>query len=89
MRVGVMLPMSASDGAGRMPTWPQVRAVAQRAEVAGLDSAWVCDHLLSEPPGQPVEGVAEGWTLLAALARHAPGGRPRHPSNTRTGDRRR
>src|SRR5262244_3166853 len=64
----MMLPMSVSDGPGRMPAWPEVRAVAQHAEAAGLDSAWVCDHLLSEPPGQPVEGIAEGWTLLAALA---------------------
>jgi alkanesulfonate monooxygenase SsuD/methylene tetrahydromethanopterin reductase-like flavin-dependent oxidoreductase (luciferase family) len=64
----MMLPMSVSDGPGRLPTWPEVRAVAQHAEVVGLDSAWVCDHLLSEPPGQPVEGIAEGWTLLAAVA---------------------
>jgi alkanesulfonate monooxygenase SsuD/methylene tetrahydromethanopterin reductase-like flavin-dependent oxidoreductase (luciferase family) len=64
----MMLPMSVSDGGGRMPTWSQVRTVAHYAETAGLDSAWVCDHLLSEPPGQPVEGVAEGWTLLSALA---------------------
>ena len=62
------LPMSVSDGPGRMPTWAEVRGVAHHAEAAGLDSAWVCDHLLSEPPGQPVEGVAEGWTLLSALA---------------------
>lgn len=68
MRIGIMVPMSVSDGAGRMPTWPQVRAVAQHAEAMGLDSAWVCDHLLSEPPGQPIEGIAEGWTLLSALA---------------------
>jgi len=62
-----MLPMSVSDGPGRMPTWPEVRAVAQHAEAVGLDSAWVCDHLLSESSGQPVEGIAEGWTLLSAL----------------------
>jgi alkanesulfonate monooxygenase SsuD/methylene tetrahydromethanopterin reductase-like flavin-dependent oxidoreductase (luciferase family) len=64
----MMLPMSVLDGPGRMPTWPEVRAVAQHAEAVGLDSAWVCDHLLSESPGRPVEGIAEGWTLLAALA---------------------
>jgi len=64
----MMLPMSVSNGPGRMPAWLEVRAVAQHAEAVGLDSAWVCDHLLSEPPGQPVEGIAEGWTLLAALA---------------------
>jgi alkanesulfonate monooxygenase SsuD/methylene tetrahydromethanopterin reductase-like flavin-dependent oxidoreductase (luciferase family) len=64
----MMLPMSASDGPGRMPSWSEVRDVARHAEAVGLDSAWVCDHLLSEPPGQPVEGIAEGWTLLSALA---------------------
>ena len=64
----MMLPMSVSDGPGRMPTWPEVRAVAHHAEAVSLDSAWVCDHLLSESPGQPLEGIAEGWTLLAALA---------------------
>src|SRR5262249_60579242 len=64
----MMVPMSVSDGPGRMPTWLEVRAVAQQAEAAGLASAWGCAHLLSEPPGQPVEGIAEGWTLLAALA---------------------
>jgi alkanesulfonate monooxygenase SsuD/methylene tetrahydromethanopterin reductase-like flavin-dependent oxidoreductase (luciferase family) len=64
----MMLPMSVSDGPGRLPTWSEVRAVAHHAEAVGLDSVWVCDHLLSESPGQPVEGIAEGWTLLAALA---------------------
>jgi luciferase-type oxidoreductase len=68
VRIGMMLPMSVSDGPGRMPTWSEVREVAQHAEAVGLDSAWVCDHLLSEPPGQSVEGIAEGWTLLSALA---------------------
>ena len=56
VRIGMMLPMSVSDGSGRVPTWSEVRAVAYHAETVGLDSVWVCDHLLSEPPGQPVEG---------------------------------
>ena len=29
---------------------------------------WVCDHFLSGPPGQPPEGIHEGWTILSALA---------------------
>jgi alkanesulfonate monooxygenase SsuD/methylene tetrahydromethanopterin reductase-like flavin-dependent oxidoreductase (luciferase family) len=65
MRIGVVVPMSLSDGPGRMPTWPQVRTFGQHAEAAGLDSLWVCDHLLSGPPE---EGIHEGWTILAALA---------------------
>jgi alkanesulfonate monooxygenase SsuD/methylene tetrahydromethanopterin reductase-like flavin-dependent oxidoreductase (luciferase family) len=65
MRIGVVVPMSLSDGPGQMPTWPQVRTFGQHAEAVGLDSLWVCDHLLSGPPE---EGIHEGWTILAALA---------------------
>jgi hypothetical protein len=65
MRIGVVVPMAVSDGPGQMPTWPQVRAFGQHAEAAGLDSVWVCDHLLS---GSPDQGIHEGWTILAALA---------------------
>jgi alkanesulfonate monooxygenase SsuD/methylene tetrahydromethanopterin reductase-like flavin-dependent oxidoreductase (luciferase family) len=60
--------MSMSDGPGRMPGWPDVCALAQRAESSGLDSIWICDHLISEPPGRPPEGVLEAWTILSALA---------------------
>jgi alkanesulfonate monooxygenase SsuD/methylene tetrahydromethanopterin reductase-like flavin-dependent oxidoreductase (luciferase family) len=65
MRIGVVVPMAASDGSGQVPTWPQVRAFGQHAEAVGLHSVWVCDHLLS---GLPEGGVHEGWTILAALA---------------------
>ena len=65
MRIGVVVPMAASDGPGHVPTWPQVRAFGQHAEAVGLHSLWVCDHLLS---GQPDDGIHEGWTILAALA---------------------
>jgi alkanesulfonate monooxygenase SsuD/methylene tetrahydromethanopterin reductase-like flavin-dependent oxidoreductase (luciferase family) len=65
MRIGVVLPMSLSDGPGQMPTWPQVHTFGQHAAAVGLDSLWVCDHLLSGPPD---EGIHEGWTILAALA---------------------
>jgi alkanesulfonate monooxygenase SsuD/methylene tetrahydromethanopterin reductase-like flavin-dependent oxidoreductase (luciferase family) len=65
MRIGVVVPMSVPDGPGQVPTWPQVRTFGQHAEAVGLDSVWVCDHLLSGPPE---EGIHEGWTILAALA---------------------
>ena len=68
MRIGVVVPMSVSDGPGRMPGWADVAAFAGHAEAIGLDSVWVCDHFLSSPPGQPPEGIHEGWTLLSALA---------------------
>ncbi len=68
MKVGVVVPMSQSDGPGRMPRWEEVRAFATHAEAIGIDSLWVCDHLISGPPGQPPEGIHEGWTILSALA---------------------
>jgi alkanesulfonate monooxygenase SsuD/methylene tetrahydromethanopterin reductase-like flavin-dependent oxidoreductase (luciferase family) len=68
MRVGVTVPMSRSDGRGRMPSWAEVLAFAGHAEALGLDSLWVCDHFVSRPPGQPPEGIHEGWTILSALA---------------------
>ena len=68
VRVGVMVPMSRSDGPGRMPSWGDIRGFARHAEEVGLDSVWVCDHFLSEAPGGPVEGIHEAWSIVAALA---------------------
>ncbi len=68
MKVGVVVPMSSSDGLGRVPTWPSLLAYARHAEEVGADSLWVCDHFLSEPPGGSPEGILEAWTVVAALA---------------------
>jgi alkanesulfonate monooxygenase SsuD/methylene tetrahydromethanopterin reductase-like flavin-dependent oxidoreductase (luciferase family) len=68
MRIGVVVPMSVSDGRGQMPTWPQVHTFGQHAEAAGLHSLWVCDHLLTGPPNDGAEGIHESWTIMAALA---------------------
>jgi alkanesulfonate monooxygenase SsuD/methylene tetrahydromethanopterin reductase-like flavin-dependent oxidoreductase (luciferase family) len=51
-----------------MPSWPDIRAFTERAEGAGLDSVWVCDHFFGSMPGAPLEGMHEAWTLAAALA---------------------
>lgn len=68
MRIGVMVPMSLSDGVAGMPTWREIRAFAQQADEGGLDSVWICDHFVSGEPGRPDEGIHEAWTLTAALA---------------------
>src|SRR2546423_9417079 len=68
MRIGVSLPFSASDGPGRMTSWPDMLGFARHAEALGLDSVWLCDHLLSGGPDMASEGIQEGWTVLAALA---------------------
>ena len=62
------LPFGASDGPGRLPTWREMHAFAAHAEAIGLDSLWVCDHLLSGPVGRPAEAIHESWTIVAALA---------------------
>jgi FMNH2-dependent dimethyl sulfone monooxygenase len=51
-----------------MPAWADIAVFAGHAEAIGVDSVWVCDHFLSSPPGQPPEGIHEGWTLLSAIA---------------------
>jgi alkanesulfonate monooxygenase SsuD/methylene tetrahydromethanopterin reductase-like flavin-dependent oxidoreductase (luciferase family) len=62
----VVSPLAAS--AGRVPTWPEIREFAARAEAAALDSLWVFDHLLSGTGDEPPEGIHESWTVLSALA---------------------
>jgi probable F420-dependent oxidoreductase len=67
MRVGVVVPMSASDG-GQMPTWQEIGGFARHAEQRSFDSLWVCDHFISDPGDRPPEGIHEAWTILSALA---------------------
>jgi alkanesulfonate monooxygenase SsuD/methylene tetrahydromethanopterin reductase-like flavin-dependent oxidoreductase (luciferase family) len=73
MKIGVMLPMAESDsaagpGASAASIWSDALRFCKHAEAVGLDSVWPCDHFLSEPPEGSVEGILEGWTVLAALA---------------------
>src|SRR5215813_7118831 len=51
-----------------MPAWSEIRDYARHAEAIGLDSVWICDHLLSGPDDQRVEAILEAWTILSALA---------------------
>jgi alkanesulfonate monooxygenase SsuD/methylene tetrahydromethanopterin reductase-like flavin-dependent oxidoreductase (luciferase family) len=66
MKIGVVLPQSADDGAGG--TWAEIAALAAQAEGGGIDSLWVCDHFFfREDDGHEV-GIHEAWTLLTAVA---------------------
>src|SRR3990172_3110813 len=68
MRIGVTLPLADGDTAdGHVPTFNETLAFARHAEVAGLDSIWVFDHLLFRVPNEPEGGIREAWTTLAAL----------------------
>lgn len=52
----------------RRVDWPELFAMATRAEEVGLDSIWLGDHLLYDLPDGSVRGPWEAWTALAALA---------------------
>jgi alkanesulfonate monooxygenase SsuD/methylene tetrahydromethanopterin reductase-like flavin-dependent oxidoreductase (luciferase family) len=62
-RVGVQLPEVE-----RRVEWPELFAMARRAEGVGFDSLWLGDHLLYDLPGGITRGPWEVWTSLAALA---------------------
>jgi alkanesulfonate monooxygenase SsuD/methylene tetrahydromethanopterin reductase-like flavin-dependent oxidoreductase (luciferase family) len=61
--VGVQLPEVERD-----VRWPELLAIAARAEACGFDSVWVGDHLLYRDDGRPERGPWDAWTLLAAIA---------------------
>jgi probable F420-dependent oxidoreductase len=68
VKIGAVMPIGEGELAGRTATYPELRAIAQAAEAAGLDSIWVYDHLLFRFPGEPTTGIHEAWSMLAALA---------------------
>jgi probable F420-dependent oxidoreductase len=61
--VGVQLPEVERD-----VRWPEVRAIARTAEMAGFDSIWLGDHLLYRSADGSTRGPWEAWTTLAGLA---------------------
>lgn len=72
MRVGLILNHEEEPG-GVSPRWDDVRAFAQDAEAAGVDSLWIADHFVwrGDPWGRdPIGhyGSWEAWTTLAGLS---------------------
>jgi alkanesulfonate monooxygenase SsuD/methylene tetrahydromethanopterin reductase-like flavin-dependent oxidoreductase (luciferase family) len=63
LRVGVQLPEVE-----RVVRWPEIAALARRAEEVGFDSLWVGDHLLYRGDGRPERGPYDAWSVLAGLA---------------------
>jgi alkanesulfonate monooxygenase SsuD/methylene tetrahydromethanopterin reductase-like flavin-dependent oxidoreductase (luciferase family) len=68
MKVGVVMPIGPVDGTGVVPPWEATRVAALATEEAGLDSAWVYDHLLFRFGTDPAVGIHECWTVLSAMA---------------------
>jgi probable F420-dependent oxidoreductase len=68
MKIGIVLDTVEGALQGMTPTFRELQEMAQTAERAGLDSIWLCDHLIYRPPGQEEVGFWEVFTLLGALA---------------------
>ena len=64
LAVGIQLPEIEWEA-----RWPDLRALALRAEELGFDAVWYGDHLLYRRPGdERARGPWEAWTVLAGLA---------------------
>lgn len=68
MKIGVVLETAEGGLQGKTPTFSELKEMAQTAEQVGLDSIWLCDHLLYRFPGQEESGIWEVFTMLSALA---------------------
>ena len=64
----MVIPIVDEGMGGGAPDWPEVLALATRAEQAGLDSLWVIDHLVLGNDLRPEYGLHEAISILAALA---------------------
>jgi len=62
----VFLANTCEDNSKR--SYDSIRAVAQQAEVDGFDSVWLPDHFFYRSGNEPIRGIWECWTTLAALA---------------------
>ncbi len=70
MKLGIVLPEAEHDMAGETAGWNDYMAMAQMAEQIGLDSVWLCDHLLYRNPEAVLDqqGAWECWSILTGLA---------------------
>jgi probable F420-dependent oxidoreductase len=68
LRLGLNLPFSEGQMAGRTPRWADILAMAQAAEAIGFDGVWLSDHIGFGDPEGDWSGSWESWTLLTAIA---------------------
>jgi probable F420-dependent oxidoreductase len=68
LRLGLNMPYSEGQMAGRTPRWTDILEMARVAEDVGFDAIWVSDHVGFGDPEGDWSGAWESWTLLSALA---------------------
>jgi alkanesulfonate monooxygenase SsuD/methylene tetrahydromethanopterin reductase-like flavin-dependent oxidoreductase (luciferase family) len=66
--IGVVLPLAQYGPERNTVRWPVIRAVALRAESAGIDTAWLPDELLWRNEGAEPSGVWDGVSMMGAVA---------------------
>jgi probable F420-dependent oxidoreductase len=67
-KIGWLASLDDTPIEGSVPRFRDVRAMAQAAENAGLDSFWVADHFIARMPNEGEVGQWESLTFLTALA---------------------
>jgi probable F420-dependent oxidoreductase len=68
MKIGLLVRAANDSQTYSTRPYAVIRDAALRAEADGFDSLWLADHLMYRTPGQPILGIWECWTVLAALA---------------------
>jgi probable F420-dependent oxidoreductase len=68
MKIGLMVFLANDRENNSKRPYESIRAIAQQAETDGFDSIWLPDHFFYRYPDQPIRGIWECWTMLAALA---------------------
>jgi len=66
---GLVLPMFEQPLDGAKPTWPEIRALCERAEQLGFDTVWTADEIVWRVPDWPgPRGWWECLTMTGAVA---------------------
>ena len=71
MKVGVIVPLHAPQTGPVItaPSYGQIKSIALTAERAGLDSAWITDHLLFRMPADDLTRAShDAFTFWAWIA---------------------
>jgi len=67
--IGLVLPLMQEGPERVTRRWPEIRAIAQRAETLGFDTLWVPDELLWRAgAGEAPRGCWDGVSMLGAVA---------------------
>lgn len=66
--IGIVLPLMQFGPDRVTARWPEIRAMAQRAEAIGFDTIWTPDELLWRMEDGPPRGVWEGVAMAGAVA---------------------